>query len=75
MGPPAGLAAALLGACAAVDAAPTLGADVGGGLALMPSAVVVVLMLARVRLTGRRLVATVAILPDATARPFALNHN
>jgi hypothetical protein len=57
----AGLAAALLVACAAVDAAPTLGADVGGGLALTPSAVVVVLMLARVRMSVRRVAAAIAV--------------
>jgi hypothetical protein len=39
---------------AVVDAAPTLGADLGGALALMPSAVVLVLLVARVRLTVRR---------------------
>jgi hypothetical protein len=57
----AGLAAVLLLVCVTVDAAPTLGADVGGGLALTPSAVVVVLMLARVRMSARRLAAAVAV--------------
>ncbi len=51
----------MLLAVALVDAVPTLGADVGGGLALMPSALVLVLLLARVRLGARRLVAVLAI--------------
>lgn len=42
---------------AVVDAAPTFGADLGGALALMPSAVVLVLLVARVRLTVRRTLA------------------
>ncbi len=55
------VAGVVLLAVALVDAVPTLGADVGGGLALMPSALVVVLLLARVRLGARRLVAVIAI--------------
>jgi hypothetical protein len=57
----AGLAGLLLFGVALVDAAPTLGADLGGALALMPSALVVVLLLARVRLSVRRGLAALAV--------------
>jgi hypothetical protein len=57
----AGLAGLLLLGVALVDAAPTLGADFGGALALMPSALVVVLLLARIRLSVRRGLAALAV--------------
>ncbi len=57
----AALAGVVVAVAAAVDAAPTLGADLGGALALMPSAVVLVLLLARVRLASGAGVAALAI--------------
>jgi hypothetical protein len=57
----AALAAALLAVAAFVDASPTVGADLGGALALVPSAVLVVLLLARVGLSARRLPLVVAV--------------
>jgi hypothetical protein len=57
----AALAAVLLAVVAFIDASPTVGADLGGALALVPSAVLVVLLLARVGLSPRRLPLVIAV--------------
>ncbi len=55
------LAGLLMAAAAFVDASPTVGADLGGALALVPSAVLVVVLLARLRVSARRLPVVVAV--------------
>lgn len=50
----AAVAAVVLLAAGAVDAAPSLGADLGGALAYLPSALLLVLLLTGARITWRR---------------------
>jgi hypothetical protein len=56
-----GLAAVVLLAVGAVDAAPSLGADLGGGLAYLPSALLLVLLLTGAKLSWRRGLSALAL--------------